>query len=130
MLKTIEYRDDKLYIIDQTKLPTVNEIIAVETVEECFDAIKKLKVRGAPAIEIAAAYGVVLGTKDADESSFDKFYEEFKGVSDYLASSRPTAVNLFWALERMDKTVLHSWTNYYYWFKYSNGRRYSHRRKG
>lgn len=106
MLKTIEYRDGKLYIIDQTKLPTINEIIAVETVEECFDAIKKLKVRGAPAIGIAAAYGVVLGIKDLEEEDFDKFYHELKKVSEYLGSSRPTAVNLFWALDRMEKKAL------------------------
>ncbi|NLV76065.1 MAG: S-methyl-5-thioribose-1-phosphate isomerase [Tissierellia bacterium] len=106
MLKTIEYRDEKLYIIDQTKLPTVNEIIAIETVEECFYAIKKLKVRGAPAIGIAAAYGIVLGIKDFKGEDFGKFYNELKKISKYLGSSRPTAVNLFWALDRMEKKAL------------------------
>ncbi len=106
MLKTIEYRDGKLYIIDQTKLPTEKEIIAIETVEECFDAIKKLKVRGAPAIGIAAAYGVILGIKDLKGDDFDSFYDELKRVSKYLGSSRPTAVNLFWALDRMEKRAL------------------------
>ena len=106
MLKTIEYKDGKIYIIDQTKLPTVNETLAIETVEECFDAIKKLKVRGAPAIGIAAAYGVVLGIRDLEENYFDKFYEEMKRVTEYLGSSRPTAVNLFWAINRMEKVAL------------------------
>jgi len=80
--------------------------IEIDNVKECWDAIKELKVRGAPAIGIAAAYGVVVGVKDIDENDFENFYKEFKKISDYLASSRPTAVNLFWALERMNKVAL------------------------
>lgn len=106
MVDTIRYEDEKMYIIDQTKLPTILEVIEIDNVKDCWDAIKVLKVRGAPAIGIAAAYGVVLGIRDVNEDSFDEFYKEFKKISDYLGSSRPTAVNLFWALERMDKVVL------------------------
>lgn len=106
MVDTIRYEDEKVYIIDQTKLPTILEVIEIDNVKDCWDAIKVLKVRGAPAIGIAAAYGVVLGIRDVNEDSFDEFYKEFKKISDYLGSSRPTAVNLFWALERMDKVVL------------------------
>lgn len=108
MIDSIKFENGKLYIIDQTKLPTILEVIQIDAVKDCWDAIKQLKVRGAPAIGIAAAYGVVIGTKNANESSFDSFYSEFKKVSDYLASSRPTAVNLFWALERMDRVALES----------------------
>lgn len=106
MIDSVKFEGGKLYIIDQTKLPTILEVLEIDDVKDCWDAIKQLKVRGAPAIGIAAAYGVVLGIKNADESSFEDFYKEFKAVSDYLASSRPTAVNLFWALERMDRTAL------------------------
>ena len=106
MIDTIKYENGKIHIIDQTKLPNLLEVLEIDDVKDCWDAIKQLKVRGAPAIGIAAAYGAVIGTKDCDENSFDGFYNEFKRVSDYLASSRPTAVNLFWALERMNKIVI------------------------
>lgn len=106
MIDTIRYEKGSIYIIDQTKLPTELVVIEIDNVKECWDAIKELKVRGAPAIGIAAAYGVVVGVKDIDENDFENFYKEFKKISDYLASSRPTAVNLFWALERMNKVAL------------------------
>ncbi|MBU5255397.1 S-methyl-5-thioribose-1-phosphate isomerase [Tissierella praeacuta] len=106
MIDTIRYEKGSIYIIDQTKLPTELVVVEIDNVKECWDAIKELKVRGAPAIGIAAAYGVVIGVKDIDENNFENFYKEFKKVSDYLASSRPTAVNLFWALERMNKVAL------------------------
>lgn len=106
MIDSIRYENGKMHIIDQTKLPTLLEVLEIDDIKDCWDAIKQLKVRGAPAIGIAAAYGVVLGLRNADESSFDSFYIEFKKASDYLAGSRPTAVNLFWALDRMNKIVL------------------------
>jgi len=106
LIDTIRYEKGSIYIIDQTKLPTELVVVEIDNVKECWDAIKELKVRGAPAIGIAAAYGVVIGVKDIDENNFENFYKEFKKVSDYLASSRPTAVNLFWALERMNKVAL------------------------
>lgn len=106
MIDTIRYEKGSIYIIDQTKLPTELVVIEIDDVKECWDAIKELKVRGAPAIGIAAAYGVVVGVKDIDENNFENFYKELKKISDYLASSRPTAVNLFWALERMNKVAL------------------------
>ena len=74
-----------------------------ETAESIWDAIKVMKVRGAPAIGVTAAYGLYLGIRDATENSFEDFWKELKKVSDFLASSRPTAVNLFWALERIKK---------------------------
>ena len=96
-LNPIEWKNDALVLLDQTKLP--NEIVYEEftTVEGVWDAIVTMKVRGAPAIGVAAAYGVYLGVRD-DTSNIE---EEVQKHVDYLATSRPTAVNLFWALDRM-----------------------------
>ncbi len=94
--------DGYLIMIDQTLLP--NELVDLECrdVETVWQAIKRLSVRGAPAIGIAAAYGVVIGMQDLQGK---KFNERFAEVSKYLAESRPTAVNLFWALDRMQDVV-------------------------
>jgi methylthioribose-1-phosphate isomerase len=105
-LQSVAYENGILTILDQTKLPNITEFIKIDKIEDAWDAIKQLKVRGAPAIGIAAAYGLLLGIDNANEESFDAFYEEFKKHFDYLASSRPTAVNLFWALNRMNDRVL------------------------
>jgi methylthioribose-1-phosphate isomerase len=88
-------------LIDQTRLPGELVYIDVRDVEAMWDAIKVLRVRGAPAIGIAAAMGVVLGVQTASRATPDAFHRRFEEVCDYLASSRPTAVNLFWALDRM-----------------------------
>jgi methylthioribose-1-phosphate isomerase len=105
-LQSVSYENGVLNILDQTKIPNVTEFLEITKIEDAWDAIKQLKVRGAPAIGIAAAYGLLLGIKDAPENSFESFYEFFKKKSDYLATSRPTAVNLFWALKRMDERAL------------------------
>ncbi|WP_374718187.1 S-methyl-5-thioribose-1-phosphate isomerase [Neobacillus sp.] len=102
-LQSVFFQNGILKILDQTKIPNVTEFLEITTIEDAWDAIKQLKVRGAPAIGIAAAYGLLLGIKNAPENSFDDFYIEFKKQADYLATSRPTAVNLFWALKRMDE---------------------------
>lgn len=96
-LNPIEWKNDALVLLDQTKLP--NEIVYEEftTVEGVWDAIVTMKVRGAPAIGVAAAYGVYLGVRDVTSN----IEEEVQKHADYLATSRPTAVNLFWALDRM-----------------------------
>src|SRR5690606_2581126 len=73
--------------------------------EEIWEAIYSLRVRGAPAIGIAAAFGAYLGIKHSPASTYEELYGEFKKVKDYLASSRPTAVNLFWALDRMESRL-------------------------
>ncbi len=95
-------RDGHLLMIDQTRLPIELTEIECRTVEKVWEAIKALRVRGAPAIGVAAAYGVVVGLqtlpKDAERALFDARLAE---VTEYLATSRPTAVNLFWALDRM-----------------------------
>ncbi len=91
-----------LDIIDQTLLPGTIRRINLETKEEIWEAIKKLRVRGAPAIGVSAAYGMAVLSSRIEAADFESFYAEFTALKDYLASSRPTAVNLFWALNRMD----------------------------
>lgn len=105
---TVKLPDDKqsVDILDQTLLPRTIKRINLRTKEELWDAIKKLKVRGAPAIGVSAAYGLAVLSNRIDAPDFDTFYKEFKEIKDYLASSRPTAVNLFWALNRMDDKAL------------------------
>ncbi|MDP6111229.1 MAG: S-methyl-5-thioribose-1-phosphate isomerase [Planctomycetota bacterium] len=93
--------DGHVRMIDQTKLPIELVYIGCKSIEEVWDAIKQLKVRGAPAIGIAAGMGVVVGIQNSTAEDFETFEKELHQASDYLATSRPTAVNLFWALERM-----------------------------
>ena len=106
--ETVELDDenDALVIIDQTKLPGTTQIISLKTGEEIWDAIYLLKVRGAPAIGVAAAFGIYLLAKSIKSDDFDIFYQEFSRQKEYLNSSRPTAVNLSWALNRMDNVCL------------------------
>ena len=93
--------DGHIEMIDQTLLPEQFKVIACHDVETLWEAIKVLRVRGAPAIGVAAAMGVVLGIRDA--TTYEDLYARLERVCDYLASSRPTAVNLFWALDRMKR---------------------------
>ena len=103
--------DDKknaLVIIDQTKLPGAVELLSLTKQEEIHRAIYLLQVRGAPAIGVAAAIGVYLAAREINEPDYDAFYTRFKSAKEYLASARPTAVNLFWALNRMERVVLNN----------------------
>ena len=108
-IKTIEWMggiDGQVRLIDQTLLPGRCEVLAVRDVEAMWEAIKVLRVRGAPAIGIAAAFGLVLGMQQVDGAApVAQAQQKLQQLSDYLASSRPTAVNLFWALERMLKVA-------------------------
>jgi methylthioribose-1-phosphate isomerase len=105
-LKTIDWKDDAVCIVDQTRLPLELVYERIERIEAMYDAIKRLKVRGAPAIGIAAAFGVYLGIRDVpDTSSREEFLSAVTKKSDYLARSRPTAVNLFWAINRVKNVV-------------------------
>lgn len=90
-----------LQLIDQTLLPVEYRELRCSTVEVVWEAIKSLRVRGAPAIGVAAAYGVVVGCQSDRTATRAQFDERLNSVLDYLAGSRPTAVNLFWALDRM-----------------------------
>lgn len=98
--------DNALVIIDQTKLPEKIEILRLHTAQEIWDAIYLLQVRGAPAIGVAAGYGIYLLAKSIDSEDFDEFYKQFCTYKQYLDSSRPTAVNLSWALNRMEQVLL------------------------
>ena len=93
--------DGHLRMIDQTLLPGEYREIDCTEVEQVWEAIKMLRVRGAPAIGIAAAYGVCVGVQSAAGGSVEAFNSRLNEVTDYLATSRPTAVNLFWALDRI-----------------------------
>ncbi len=93
--------DGRLRMIDQTLLPTEFKHIECATVEQVWEAIKMLRVRGAPAIGIAAAYGVCVGVQSAADQGEAEFMARLEEVASYLATSRPTAVNLFWALDRI-----------------------------
>ena len=92
-------------IIDQTKLPGRIELLTLHTAEEIWRAINILQVRGAPAIGVSAALGIYVLSEKMPRDSYDAFYAEFKKQKDYLDSSRPTAVNLSWALNRMEGVV-------------------------
>lgn len=104
---TVRMNPDRtaLDIIDQTLLPGTIRRINLQTKEEIWEAIKKLRVRGAPAIGVTAALGMALLASKYSETDYEGFYQHFKADKDYLASSRPTAVNLFWALNRMEDTL-------------------------
>lgn len=107
----LDDNDNSVVIIDQTRLPGKTELIKLHTAQEIWDAIYLLKVRGAPAIGVAAAFGIyvlakeIAGKIDSD-NELDRFYEEFQKQKDYLNSARPTAVNLSWALNRMEQVCL------------------------
>ena len=108
-LPTIEWIgeiDGNIKLIDQTLLPNELKYVYCDDRESIYHAIKTLMVRGAPAIGIAAAMGTVVGIKDTVCDDFDSFFKEMKEVTTYLGSSRPTAVNLFWGLKRMEDTAL------------------------
>lgn len=96
---------DAVVILDQTRLPAEESYIHLATAEEVWDAIFHLKVRGAPAIGIAAAYGLYVCSKRIETSSYDFFQKKIGELKEYLASARPTAVNLTAALDRMERVV-------------------------
>jgi methylthioribose-1-phosphate isomerase len=98
--RTIEWRGDCIRLLDQTLLPQQEQYIDIRTVDEMCDAIKRLAVRGAPAIGVAAAMGIALGVLDASEDDPSAFDRRFEDVCSRIASTRPTAVNLFWAVNR------------------------------
>ncbi len=105
--KTVSLDDAKsaLVIINQTKLPYEIEMLEITDIKDTWNAIYLLQVRGAPAIGVAAAFGVYLAVKPSEAIDSKEFYAEFMKAKDYLATSRPTAVNLFWALDRMEDVV-------------------------
>jgi len=103
VIKTIEWTEEGVRMIDQRKLPAVEEYPVFKTYEEVAGAIRNMVVRGAPAIGVAAAMGVALGVRDSRTNNIASLREDFKQITDTLASTRPTAVNLFWAIDRMKR---------------------------
>lgn len=104
---TVRLDEEKaaVVIIDQTKLPGNIELLSLRTAQEIWDAIYLLKVRGAPAIGVAAAYGIYVLSRQIETEDYEVFYREFVKQKEYLDSARPTAVNLSWALNRMLQVV-------------------------
>ena len=109
-IRTIEWIDTYSRMADQTKYPDKFEFIDIKTGQEMFDAIKNMVVRGAPAIGIAGAHGVVLYAQELKDKnlSFEEFKKELLNKSDYLVTSRPTAVNLYWAVEKQKEIIKNS----------------------
>ena len=100
---SFDEKNHALVILDQTKLPNSIEMLTLKTKEEIWNAIHLLQVRGAPAIGVAAAIGIAVLSETIQSTTYEDFYQQFQGIKKYLNSSRPTAVNLSWALERMAK---------------------------
>jgi methylthioribose-1-phosphate isomerase len=103
MIKTIVWKDNSVILIDQNALPLEERYVTCRNYQEVISAIKDLTVRGAPAIGVAAAMGAALGAREIPQQSPEKFRRKFFAICDEIAASRPTARNLFWALERMKK---------------------------
>jgi methylthioribose-1-phosphate isomerase len=101
MINTLEWTDAGVRFIDQTKLPTEETYVTCHTYEEVADAIRTMIVRGAPAIGVAAAMGIALGARDIQAQTVAEFRLPFEHICETLAGTRPTAVNLFWAVRRM-----------------------------
>jgi methylthioribose-1-phosphate isomerase len=101
MINTLEWTDAGVRFIDQTKLPTEETYVTCRTYQEVADAIRTMIVRGAPAIGVAAAMGIALGARDLQAETAAEFRPRFDRICDVLAATRPTAVNLFWAVRRM-----------------------------
>jgi methylthioribose-1-phosphate isomerase len=101
----IVWQDDRVLLIDQTRLPNEYTLVEICDCEAMGNAIKTMIVRGAPAIGVSAAYGMYLGARDIKTSDRAQFLTELEKIGDYLRSTRPTAVNLFWAIDRVLKTA-------------------------
>ena len=107
-IDNVRLGEDKasVVIIDQTKLPSRTEYLTLRTPKDLYDAIFELKVRGAPAIGICAGFGIYILARTIDAKDYEGFYQQFCEYRNYLDSARPTAVNLSWALNRMEQTVV------------------------
>lgn len=104
-VKSIEWKDGKVVIIDQTKLPLEEVYLEITDYRELASAITQLKIRGAPAIGIAGAFGVCLGANEIRTEDNSEYSKRIEVIIDELAATRPTAINLFWALGRMRKII-------------------------
>lgn len=109
-ITTVDFSADGtgLYIVDQTQLPQRTQMLTLRTQPQIWNAINTLQVRGAPAIGIAAAIGVYLAALEIETDNYAEFAARFDAAKQYLATARPTAVNLFWALDKMQSVVVDS----------------------
>ena len=109
-IKTIEWVDNYSKMVDQTILPYEFKYVNITSGQQMYDAIKTMIVRGAPAIGVAGAHGVVLYAQEiaAENLSRDEFVVKLLEKADYMATSRPTAVNLMWAVERQKEIIKNS----------------------
>ncbi len=105
MVPTVEWKDGAVCLLDQSRLPGTVAVLTCRDYRAVADAIRDLKVRGAPAIGVTAALGVALGAQAVRTSDFPPFAKAVLEVCDHLAATRPTAVNLFWAIERMKRKL-------------------------
>src|SRR5690349_1350164 len=103
MLPTIERHGDVIVMVDQRKLPGQELYVRCRTPQEVAKAIRTMVIRGAPAIGVAAAMGIALGMRRSKEKGTRQFAVEFQKICDMMAATRPTAVNLFWAIDRMKR---------------------------
>jgi len=104
-IRTLEWRKRKLFLLDQTKLPLRECYVSCSSHREVAAAIRTMIVRGAPAIGVAAAFGLVLGAKKTRTKAYSSFRKEIEAIGDLLIAARPTAVNLLWAVERLKEVV-------------------------
>jgi methylthioribose-1-phosphate isomerase len=104
-VRPVVRRDGKVFFLDQTALPSETRWLEIDSPEDCRDAIKRLAVRGAPAIGIAAAFGMALASRNCPETTPEGYRAHMRRAGNLLAASRPTAVNLFWALNRVEKKM-------------------------
>src|SRR5436190_22442267 len=105
MIKTVEWTNEGVRMLDQRILPNEEKYLVLRSYEEVADAIKKMVVRGAPAIGVSAAMGLALGGSQSVGTSIADLEFDFKYMCDVMAATRPTAVNLFWAVERMKGVI-------------------------
>ncbi len=108
MIKTVEYLDGVVRMIDQTRLPLEKVFVDCKSIDDVANAIKTMVIRGAPAIGVSAAMGVSLGAESIYADNFDAFYSQLEDKCIPLANSRPTAVNLAWGIERMKRVARES----------------------
>ena len=104
-LYPVIWDNNKVSLIDQTRLPGEYTRVVINRSSDMAQAIKTMIVRGAPAIGVAAAYGMYLGATEIETSDRTKFLQHLEKVADLLRQTRPTAVNLFWAISRMLRTA-------------------------
>ena len=104
MLPTIDFQDDAIIMVDQRKLPAQEVYVRCRTAPEVAKAIRTMVIRGAPAIGVSAAMGIAIGMRQSKATGTQKFAAEFHKICDLMAATRPTAVNLFWAIDRMKRT--------------------------